>query len=222
MTRFDFGTVGQINTEARESPLLWLPGVDSSINLQIDGSGTLSSPTMALYENGVDVSSEKLSGLMSVSGRTITTKTLTSLVGGNYYKLYAYFQDAGVAQVREVTIMCIKLGTRPSSYPSLTDRLRVDESPVSIYPGQSITPSLVIDGQGTIDTPTMSIYKVNTGTDLSSSLLSGSMSVTGRTITLKTIASLAGGNEYLCYVFFNDGGKATARYFEILCPKLGA
>lgn len=220
--RFDYGTVARVNTEARESPLLWFPGVDGRIALQIDGTGTLASATMALYENGVDVSSTKLSDSLSISGRVITSKIMSSLVGGSFYKAYFYFTDAGVAQVREVTILCVKLGTRPSSYPSLTDHLRVEESPISIYPGQSLTMSLVVDGQGVLDTPTMSIYKINTGTDLSSTLLTNSMSVTGRTITLKTIGSLAGGDEYIVYVFFNDGGKATARYFEILCPKLGA
>lgn len=219
--RFNFGTVAQVSNEVRESPLLWLPGVDGRIGVQVDGSGTLASPTMALYENGVDVSATKLSDSLSVSGRVITSKIMSSLVGGSTYKYYISFTDGGLAQVREGTILCVKLGTRPSSYPALVDRLKASESPLLIYPGQSVTYSMVIDGQGVLDTPTMSIYKVNTGTDLASTLLSGSMSVTGRTITLKTISGLSSG-EYLAYVFFNDNGKATARYFEILSPKLGS
>jgi hypothetical protein len=197
--------------------------VDGSIGVQVDGTGTLASVTMALYENGVDVSATKLSGSASVSGRVITTKTLASLIGGSFYKWYLYFTDDGVSTVREGTIQCVKLGVRPSSYPSVVDNLRIVETPILIYPGQSIPHSMVVEGEGIIGaTPTMSIYKVNTSTELSSTLLSGALSVLDRTITLKTIGSLSGGSEYIWYVFFTDAGKSTVRYGEILAPKLGA
>jgi hypothetical protein len=218
---FDFGTIAQNITECRESPLLWLPGVDDYLQISIAGTGTLAAPTMALYENGIDVSSTKLTGSMSIptGSRTIKTKTLASLVGGSNYKGYVSFTDDGIAQVREFSLAVPKLGVNPSRYPLAHNTLRIAESPILIYPGQSVAFQVTIDGQGVIASPTMSIYK---GVSPEPSLLSDAMDVNGRAITLKTISGLTGGSEYMFYVFFTDGGKSTARYGEILCPKLGS
>lgn len=221
MNQFDFGTLAKNITECRESPLLWLPGIDDNLQILIEGEGVLASPTMSLYENGKDVSSTKLTGAMSIppGSRVIKTKTFTSLVGGASYKAYIFFTDSGVAEARELSIICPKLGVNPSRYPSAHNIFRVSESPILIYPGQSKPLSIAIDGQGEIGaTPTMSIYK---GTTAAPEHLSGVMSVSGRVISLKTISGLKGGSEYIVYVFFTDGGKNTVRYFEIVCPKLG-
>lgn len=220
---FDFGTVAKSNSEVRESPVIWLQGVDANFSLQVNGTGALANATMLLYENNTDVSSTKLTGSLSIptGGRTIVSKTLQNLVGGNYYRWYIYFTDGGVATVREGSIIVPKLGVSPArTYPSAIDRFRVSESPVLMYPSQSLNASLVIDGDGVIgDSPTMVIYKKTS--DDSSNALSGALSVTNRTITLKTIGNLSGGFEYIVYVYFTDNGKNTARYFEIICQKLG-
>lgn len=215
---FDFGTVSKQNTSVNENPILWLPGVDAPLSLQVKGTGTLASPTMELYENGRDVSSTKLTGVMSVTGRVIVCKSFSGLVGGNTYKYYVRFTDDGASQVREGTIICPKNGVNPSTYPSALNWWRVLDAPLLIYPSQSVTDTLSIDGEGTIENVTMSLYKKTAD---ASSNLSGSMSVSGRTITLKTISGLTSG-EYIAYVYFTDGGTATARYFEIIVPKLGA
>jgi hypothetical protein len=223
MTQFDFGTISTNITECRESPLLWLPGVDSYLQVAVDGTGTLASPTMSLWENGVDVSATKLTGSMSIptGSRTIKTKVFSSLVGGSNYKAYISFTDDGIAQVRELTLIVPKLGVNPSRYPMAQNNLRVAESPVMIYPGQSVTFQITVSGQGGLGaSPTMAIYKGTS--DQSATLLTGAMAVSGRAITLKTISGLTGGNEYIVYVYFVDAGKNTVRYFEILTPKLGA
>jgi len=219
---FNFGTVAQNITECRESPLLWLPGVDDYLQISIAGTGTLASPTMALYENGIDVSATKLTGSMLIptGSRTIKTKLFTSLIGGSNYKAYISFTDDGIAQVRELSIIVPKLGVNPSRYPLAHNLLKVAESPILIYPGQSVAFQIAVDGQGVIGALSMFLYK---GTaDDSANVLSGALAVSGRLLTLKTISGLSGGSDYLGYVFFNDGGKNTARYFEIICPKLGA
>ena len=216
---FDFGTVSKQNTSVNENPILWLPGVDAPLSLQVKGTGTLASPTMELYENGRDVSSTKLTGVMSVTGRVIVCKSFSGLVGGNTYKYYVRFTDGGASQVREGTIICPKNGVNPSTYPSALNWWRVNEAPILMYPSQTVTDTLSVDGEGTLASPTMSLYKKTT--DVSSTNLSGSMSVSGRTITLKSVSGLTSG-EYIAYVYFTDGGVATARYFEILVPKLGA
>lgn len=223
LSNFDFGLVATNQTEVNESPLLWLPGVDAAFQVLVKGTGTLASVTMELYENGTDVSNNvtgaRLTGSTSISGRVITGKILTSLAGGSFYKWYLRFTDGGLSQVREGSIIVPKLGVSPSNYPGAINTLRVDESPITLYPGQSITPQLIIDGQGPIASVTMSAYKGTS--DLSTTVLSGSASVSGRTITLKTIASLTTGI-YIVYVFFTDAGQSTVRYFEILVPKLGS
>jgi hypothetical protein len=218
---FSFGYVGKNITEIRESPILWLPGVNDYIQVHIKGTGTLASPTMVLYENGVDVSGTKLTGSMSIptGSRVIKTKTFSSLIGGSQYRVYIYFTDDGVSQVRELEIFCPKLGTKPSNYPVCMDRLKVAESPIVLYPGQSIAMMLTVDGQGEIASPTMSMYKGTS--DDSTNVLSGSITASGRTITLKTISSLTGGSSYTAYVYFTDNGKNTVRYFEVICKKLG-
>jgi len=222
-SHFDFGTIAANVTECRESPLLWLPGVDSYLQIDVAGSGTLASPTMVLYENGIDVSATKLTGSMSIpsGSRVIKTKSFTGLVGGSNYKVYVYFTDDGVSQVRELSLVVPKLGVNPARYPMAQNNLRIAESPVLIYPGQSVAFQLTISGQGGLGaSPTMVIYKGTT--NMSSDLLSGAMAVSGRAITTKTISGLTGGAEYIVYIYFTDGGKNTVRYFEILTPKLGS
>jgi hypothetical protein len=216
---FDYGSLATNITEARLSPFLMFPGVDVAWSIRIDGTGTLSATSMALYENGQDVSGTKLSGSLSVSGRVIKCKTITGHIGGTRLRAFLYFTDDGVSEVREFTVIVPRLGEKPSNYPGALDIYRAMESPLMIYPGQSQPYELIIDGQGTIGaSPTMNVYKKYT--DDSATVLSGSMLVTGRTITLKTIGSLSGGSEYIGYVFFTDKGKSTVRYFEIICPKL--
>lgn len=219
---FNFGTVAVNNTEVAESPLLWLPGVNGRLSIQVAGTGTLASPTMALYENGNDVSSTKLTSSLSIEtgGRVIVTKILTNLVGGNFYKYYVYFTDGGFPTVREGTLAVPKLGVKPSWYaPHAIDKLKILQTPLIIYPDQNLTAQLTVDGEGVIESTSMSMYKGTS--DDSSVSLSGSMSVTDRTITLKAIGALSGGSDYIAYVYFTDRGQATVRYFEIICPKLG-
>lgn len=215
---FDFGTVSKQQREIRESPLLWIPTVDSSLSVQVDGEGTIADASMVLYENGTDVSGTKLTSSISISGRVITTKIFTDLVGGNNYKYYIYFQDDGLRSVVEGTIVCVKLGVKPSNYPGLIDRYRVSESPVLVYPNQDYNATIQVDGQGEIDNVTISAYRKTTL--VTSTVLSGTTTVTNRNIGLQTISNLTPG-EYIIYVFFTDDGKETVRYLEVLCPKLG-
>lgn len=217
---FDFGTVSTQNTSVNESPLIWLPNVDAPLSLQIDGTGTLASPTMELYENGSrDVSGTRLTGSMSVSGRVIVCKSFSGLIGGNTYKYYVRYTDDGATKVREGLIICPKLGVNPSKYPSALNLFRAVNSPITIYPSQTVNESLSVDGEGTLASVTMYLYRGTS--DVSATYLSGSASVSGRVITLKQISGLTAG-DYIAYVYFTDGGVSTCRYFEIITPKLGA
>jgi hypothetical protein len=67
---------------------------------------------------------------------------------------------------------------------------------------------------------TMVVYKGMVD-DSANVLASDTIVITGRSITLKRIENLSGGNNYLLYVFFTDNGRESARYAEIICPKLG-
>lgn len=217
----DFGSIAQNRIEVKEGNIMMFPGVNDFRTISVDGSGTLASPTMTLYQKSTNVSATYLSGSMSVVGRTIQTKTFTGLVGGNEYTAYIYFTDDGSTTARIINIVCPKLGINPSRFQQ-TDfkKYRVSEAPIMILPGQSLTGVLTVAGYGTISgTPTMNVYKkIN---DDSANVLSGSTSISGREITLKTISGLAGGSDYIAYVYFTDNGKSTMRYFDIVCPKLG-
>lgn len=103
-----------------------------------------------------------------------------------------------------------------------TNSLEVLESPLTLLPGMEPVFSLTIEGSGTIDvsgiTDPMLLYK---GTkDVSSTNLSGSVSVNDRTISLKKIVSLTPG-DWVFYVTFNDGGVKTTRFCRFTVGKLG-
>jgi hypothetical protein len=100
-----------------------------------------------------------------------------------------------------------------------TNSLEILESPLALLPGMEPVFSVVIAGSGVIDTPTMKLYK---GTkDVSSTNLSGSMTVSGRSILCKKIISLTPG-DWVFYISFNDGGSATKRFCRFSVAKEGA
>lgn len=99
MAKRDFGMVPSNSMEILESPLTLLPGVEPVFSVNIAGSGTIDTPTMKLYKGTKDVSSTNLTGSMSVSGRTIVCKKITTLTPGDW-AFYIYFNDGGVATGR--------------------------------------------------------------------------------------------------------------------------
>lgn len=217
----DFGSIARNKVEIKEGAIVMLQGVDTDISIQVDGSNAITNEEMSLFEGVRDVSGTKLSGTMKVNGRRITTQTFTGLRGGLEYAAAIFFKDGGVGTSRLVNIHCLKYGVSPSNYQQSDFlRYRLDESPIMVLPGQSFPTKVAIAGYGEISNPSMSIYQGTS--NKSSSLLSGSMSISGREITLKTIANLVGGNRYLVYMLFQDDGKNTWRYAELICPKVGS
>lgn len=100
-----------------------------------------------------------------------------------------------------------------------SNSLEILESPLTLLPGVEPVFSIHVAGSNVLDTPTMALYK---GTkDVSSTNLSGSMSISGRAIICKKIISLTPG-DYVFYVSFNDGGIATVRFCRFYVGKLGA
>src|SRR4026208_1728293 len=90
-----------------------------------------------------------------------------------------------------------------------SNSLEILESPLTLLPGVEPVFSVTVAGSGVLDTPTMLLYK---GTkDVSSTNLSGSMSISDRAIICKKIEDLTPG-DYVFYIFFNDGGIATCRF----------
>lgn len=99
MTQKDFQQVATNRLECLESPLTLLPGMSPIFTINVSGTGTITTPTMKLFKGSKDVSSTNLSGSMSVSGRTVTTKQLTSLTPGDW-AFYIYYLDDGIATER--------------------------------------------------------------------------------------------------------------------------
>lgn len=99
MPKRDFGMVASNSLEVLESPLTLLPGMQPVFSIVIAGSGTLDTPTMKLYKGTKDVSATNLTGSMSVSGRSIACKKITTLTPGDWV-FYIYFNDGGIATQR--------------------------------------------------------------------------------------------------------------------------
>lgn len=100
-----------------------------------------------------------------------------------------------------------------------TNRLEILESPLTILPGAEPVFTVQISGEGTIASPTMKLFK---GTkDVSSTNLTGSMSVSLRSITLKKITSLSPG-DWAFFIYFTDDGVADERFGRFFVPKESA
>lgn len=104
-----------------------------------------------------------------------------------------------------------------------TNSMEILESPMTILPGAEPVFSVEIAGDGTIDvsgiTTPMKLYKGSK--DVSGTNLSGSVTVTNRTVNLKKIISLTPG-DWVFYIYFNDGGVLTSRFCRFYVPKEGA
>lgn len=99
MAKRDFGMVASNTLEILESPLTLLPGIEPVFTVNIAGTETITSPTMKLFKGTKDVSSTNLTGSMSVSGRAITCKKITTLTPGDWV-FYIYFTDGGILTER--------------------------------------------------------------------------------------------------------------------------
>lgn len=100
-----------------------------------------------------------------------------------------------------------------------SNSLEILESPLTLLPAVEPVFSVTISGTGSIDTPTMKLYKGSK--DVSLTNLTGSMSVSGRTILCKKITGLTPG-DWVFYIYFNDGGVATERFCRFSVAKEGA
>lgn len=100
-----------------------------------------------------------------------------------------------------------------------SNTLEVLESPLTLLPDMEPVFSINVAGTGVLDTPTMKLYK---GTkDVSLTNLSGSASISGRSIVCKKIIDLTPG-DWVFYIYFNDGGIATGRFCRFSVTKEGA
>jgi hypothetical protein len=104
-----FNTIAVNQTYVNENPLVFWVGSSAIFNINWLGTGTLTSPTNALYRNKEDVSATYLSGSTTVSGRVQTTKLATFTVPGEY-EMYFTVTDGSMARVKALRILVKKLG----------------------------------------------------------------------------------------------------------------
>lgn len=103
-----------------------------------------------------------------------------------------------------------------------TNSLEVLESPLTLLPGMEPVFSVTIAGTGTITEDASLTMKLFKGTkDVSSTNLSGSMSVSGRMIICKKIVSLTPG-DWVFYIYFKDNNVLTQRFCRFYVGKEGA
>lgn len=98
----------------RESPKVIWPAQSPVFTLTPEGGGTITAAETHLYlnGNGRDVSATNLTGSTAIdsSGKVITTKTVTGLVGGNEYTMIITFTKGGVDGAKACTILVRKPG----------------------------------------------------------------------------------------------------------------
>lgn len=113
MPRRDFDMVSSNNLEILESPLTMLPGQEPVFTVVVAGSGTIDvsgiTTPMKLYKGTKDVSATNLTGSVSISGRAITCKKITTLTPGDWV-FYLYFNDGGVLTERFCRFFVAKEG----------------------------------------------------------------------------------------------------------------
>jgi hypothetical protein len=110
------------------------------------------------------------------------------------------------------------MGIRSFSMVATNNR-ELLESPLVYGPSDQPVWSITIPGTGTLASPTMKLFKGTT--DVSSADLTGSMSISGRVVTTKTMYNLVGGSDYAAYIYFTDGGVPTSRYCLFSVQKEG-
>jgi len=98
----------------------------------------------------------------------------------------------------------------------------VNESPISLVAGAEPTYTIVFDGATSVSvtSATQEIYKNGAGSDLSSTLCTGSLATnTVDTVTLKKLQSLVGGNTYVVVVKCTVNGVVEVRKLNIEVQK---
>jgi hypothetical protein len=104
-----YNTIAINQVYVNESPLVFWVGSTAIFNFNYLGSGTLASPTNALYRNKEDVSATYLSGSTTVSGRVVTSKLCTFSLPGDF-ELYITVTDGSIIRVKALRILVKKLG----------------------------------------------------------------------------------------------------------------
>lgn len=99
-----------------------------------------------------------------------------------------------------------------------SNNLEVLESPIALLPGMEPVFAVSVAGEGEILSPTMKLYKGSK--DVSSTNLTGSMSVNDRVITCKKITTLTPG-DWVFYIYYTDGGIATQRFCRLYVAREG-
>lgn len=97
----------------------------------------------------------------------------------------------------------------------------VDESPIELVAGAEPTYTITFTGATTVSATaaTHEIYKNGGGSDLSTTLLSGSLSASGNVLTLKKLTNLAGGNTYTNSIKCTVDGVVEVRKFDVVVQK---
>jgi len=100
------------------------------------------------------------------------------------------------------------------------DEIWVRESPRYLVAGSEPQYSITFSGATTVSAvgATMEIYKNGSGSDLSSTLLTGSLSASGNVLTLKKCQSLVG-NTYTISIKCTVDGVVEVRKLELVVQK---
>ncbi len=104
----------------------------------------------------------------------------------------------------------------------MPDTLQVVEGPKQQTSNESIAYTVGVaayPGSGDPSSVVASVFNLSDNSDVTSTVMpTGSVSVSGNTITLKPLTLLTGGNTYKVQVQFARSGNTLEAYFVIKCP----
>ena len=88
-----------------------------------------------------------------------------------------------------------------------------------VWPGETRIFGVVWGGSDTLTTPTHICYQA--GEDVSSTILSGSTTLAGRTQTGKTASAWTAGETYTMYFGVTKGGETIIKALRVVCGEYG-
>lgn len=107
----------------------------------------------------------------------------------------------------------------PSNRTALIWKLNepaIQGSPIWVYPGETVTITITVEGTNAPSSPSATVYKGRTDVS-STNMPSGSHSVSGQVITLKPFTAGVGNADYSVIVIATVAGNVENRKLVIQC-----
>lgn len=107
------------------------------------------------------------------------------------------------------------------SLTAIEDSQWVVESPQPTVVGESIAFTVTFSWVASVSSPTVTIYKEDTTTDLAGTLITGSASASGNVVTTGAVHALAANERYVLAVTATVSSQTQVRKLKLICQGAG-